>query len=64
MRNCPTAEQARVQAIMDTLTRARTIRDMADRLTGVLEESPAPGKQPPVLRDYGAELRRIVSERT
>jgi NAD(P)-dependent dehydrogenase (short-subunit alcohol dehydrogenase family)/acyl carrier protein len=45
----PAIEQKKIQAIMDTLTGARTLREMADRLAAVL-----PGASPKHARPSGA----------
>jgi NAD(P)-dependent dehydrogenase (short-subunit alcohol dehydrogenase family)/acyl carrier protein len=64
------AEQTKIQGIMDQLTGARTLRQIANRVSAVLAaaavppaEAPAPAASPG-LRDYTAELRQIASERT
>jgi len=66
-------QQHSVQAIMDKLTSARTLREIADLIAGVVGARPAvPAAAPPPSpvapvsngRDYLAELLKIASERT
>jgi acyl transferase domain-containing protein/NAD(P)-dependent dehydrogenase (short-subunit alcohol dehydrogenase family)/acyl carrier protein len=72
---CTADEQAKIQGVMDQLTGARTLREIADRMEAAIPASapaaglPAEGEKggggaalPE--RDYIAELRRIASERT
>jgi len=73
---CTADEQAKIQPVMDQLTGARTLREIADRIAAALPAAPvaAPAPARPIapslppgtapLRDYTAELRRIASERT
>ncbi len=70
-RLCAADEQARVQAVMEQLTSARTLRDTIDRIQAALGQAqpaaastpaPAPAAQP--RPDIPATLLRIISERT
>ncbi len=75
-RLCSPSEQARVQGVMESLTSARTLREIAERLGAALANGAAPADSPappaktvsafpaPAHRDPAAELRRIASERT
>jgi acyl transferase domain-containing protein/NAD(P)H-dependent flavin oxidoreductase YrpB (nitropropane dioxygenase family)/NAD(P)-dependent dehydrogenase (short-subunit alcohol dehydrogenase family) len=68
-RRCTAQEQAQVQKIMDTLTGARTLRQIADRLSAVLSANPAAPAPVAISalvpqRDCISELRLIASERT
>jgi NAD(P)-dependent dehydrogenase (short-subunit alcohol dehydrogenase family)/acyl carrier protein len=69
------AEQQAAQAIMEKLTSARTLREIANLLAGQLPAAPAPAPDPApstqhptpsvsTQRNYIEELRRIASERT
>ncbi len=68
-RTCSAAEQAQVQAIMEKLTGARTLGEMANQLQPVFAVL-GPVQTQPVLvaakpaREISAELIAIVSERT
>ena len=70
---CTAEEQAAIQGVMDQLTSARTLREIADRIAAALVSSaPAPAAAPSAApaeastaaRDYTSELRQIASERT
>ena len=70
-RACSPDEQKRVQAVLDSLTSARTLREISDRLTAALAGSALAPAQVPLAapassstRDYAAELCRIAAERT
>ena len=56
------AEQQNAQDIMNKLTGARTLREIADLIAGVSESHPAVSA--PAARDAIADLRRIAAERT
>jgi acyl transferase domain-containing protein/NAD(P)-dependent dehydrogenase (short-subunit alcohol dehydrogenase family)/acyl carrier protein len=66
-------EQQSVQAILDSLTSARTLREIANLLSQALPAAPSPSAAPspitqhpapPAQRDFIAELRAIASDRT
>lgn len=66
-RLCSTTEQAAIQAIMETLTAARTLREIASRITAAIPGDAsvqAVAKRAEQKRDYAAELRQIAGERT
>ena len=65
-RACSPDEQKRVQAVLDSLTGARTLREISDRLTTALApaNNAAPAPAAPVQHDCAAELCRIAAERT
>jgi acyl transferase domain-containing protein/NAD(P)-dependent dehydrogenase (short-subunit alcohol dehydrogenase family)/acyl carrier protein len=61
------AEQQSAQGIMNKLTGARTLREIADLIAAVSEPRPAVSEPPPsgsVTRDFIAELRAVAAERT
>ncbi len=64
------AQQQSVQGIMNKLTGARTLREIADLIAGATGASPAvaapaPGPVPaPAGRDFITELRAVAAERT
>ena len=60
-------QQQNVQAIMNKLTAARTLREIAELIGGAAGTSPAPPAAPspaPAGRDIIEELRRVAAERT
>ncbi len=60
-------EQHSVQAVLNQLTSARTLREIADICTGAAPAQPAAPPVPasvPAGRDFIADLRRIAAERT
>ena len=60
-------QQQSVQAIMNKLTAARTLREIAELIAGVAPSAPvaAPAPAPaPAGRDIVEELRRVAAERT
>jgi acyl transferase domain-containing protein/NAD(P)-dependent dehydrogenase (short-subunit alcohol dehydrogenase family)/acyl carrier protein len=64
------AEQQAAQGIMDQLTSARTLREIANLLAARMPAAPAPGAPPLTpaapsgARDFIAELREVAAERT
>jgi acyl transferase domain-containing protein/NAD(P)-dependent dehydrogenase (short-subunit alcohol dehydrogenase family)/acyl carrier protein len=65
------AEQERAQAIMNKLTSARTLREIAELISGTAPAAAAPASQPvaPATaastgRDFVTELRAVAAERT
>jgi acyl transferase domain-containing protein/NAD(P)-dependent dehydrogenase (short-subunit alcohol dehydrogenase family)/acyl carrier protein len=55
-------EQERAQGIMNKLTSARTLREIAGLIAGATE--PATAAPPPTTRDFITELRAVAAERT
>jgi acyl transferase domain-containing protein/NAD(P)-dependent dehydrogenase (short-subunit alcohol dehydrogenase family)/acyl carrier protein len=58
------AEQQSAQGIMNKLTSARTLREIADLLAGVAEPGPAAAAPASARRDVITELRAVAAERT
>ena len=58
------AEQQSAQGIMNKLTSARTLREIATLIAGVSEPPPPAAAPAPSGRDVIADLRRIAAERT
>ena len=58
------AEQERAQGIMNKLTSARTLREIAGLIAGSVEAHPATAAPPPTTRDFITELRAVAAERT
>ncbi len=72
-RTCSDAEQSQIQAVMEKLTGARTLNEMAERLAPLFAKTaaptavqpvPAPAAPPTKSRDVLSELISIVSDRT
>ena len=68
---CTADEQAKIQGIMNQLTSARTLREIADLIAAALPAAALAPAAPvaamaaaAVSRDYIADLRRVASERT
>ncbi|HEY6361241.1 MAG TPA: SDR family NAD(P)-dependent oxidoreductase [Vicinamibacterales bacterium] len=65
-RQCSEADQQKLQAAMDTLTRVKTLREMAAALAAVVSGGPSTGdrtRQAPVA-DVAQQLLHVVSDRT
>jgi len=65
-RSCSATEQTAIQAVMEKLTRARTLGEIAAQISTVLGTQPASGSAPvaPPQRDIPAELLHIVGDKT
>ncbi|HUE23824.1 MAG TPA: SDR family NAD(P)-dependent oxidoreductase [Bryobacteraceae bacterium] len=57
-------QQQHVQGVLDKLTSARSLREIADLIAGSAGASPAAAAPASAGRDFIAELRRIAAERT